>query len=325
MPRRRADSSTQTSIRPTDEGRMTVGSSSMPRNVAMATAAAHPRDQGKPQQVEGPRRAGLPPGPRRRIDDHLHYHLPPHLHLPPIDQRLESVQVAAEAERAIDLAIAVAEERLLGDRVGLQRARQFAAAVEAEVEAVQGADAAAVDHLGAAAMEIVLRAFQQLAGNAGFVAAGPHHDHAGRAQVGRDRVFGVVGPEGGVGETEHLPVGLGHEQARGIEVGLAEHELFESFHADRGAEPGLPAAALPEGGQLGRVGIVERSDMDARGAHDYSSIFVPSTSKNLRIHSGWPGQAAAVTRLPSTAALEYVSLTSRHTAPLRTRSGLMAG
>jgi hypothetical protein len=60
-------------------------------------------------------------------------------------------------------------------------------------------------------------------------------------------------------------------------------------------------------------------------AGHYGSIFVPNTSKNFRIHSGCPGQAAAVTRLPSTTALENVSLTSRHTAPDRTKSGLMAG
>ncbi len=57
----------------------------------------------------------------------------------------------------------------------------------------------------------------------------------------------------------------------------------------------------------------------------YGSIFVPRTSRKLRIHSGCPGQAAAVTRLPSTTALENVSLTSRHTAPEPTKSGLMAG
>jgi hypothetical protein len=57
----------------------------------------------------------------------------------------------------------------------------------------------------------------------------------------------------------------------------------------------------------------------------YDSILVPSTSRNFRIHSGCPGQAAAVTRLPSTTALENVSFTSHHTAPERTRSGLTAG
>jgi hypothetical protein len=32
----------------------------------------------------------------------------------------------------------------------------------------------------------------------------------------------------------------------------------------------------------------------------YGSIFVPNTFKNFASHSGWAGQAGAVTRLPST-------------------------
>jgi hypothetical protein len=35
----------------------------------------------------------------------------------------------------------------------------------------------------------------------------------------------------------------------------------------------------------------------------YGSILVPSNSKNFRIHSGCPGQAAAVTSWPSATAL----------------------
>jgi len=62
------------------------------------------------------------------------------------------------------------------------------------------------------------------------------------------------------------------------------------------------------------------------GTHPaYGSIRLPSTSRNLRIHSGWAGQAGAVTRLPSTTALEKVAFTSAQRAPARTRSGLTAG
>ena len=90
-----------------------------------------------------------------------------------------------------------------------------------------------------------------------------------------------------------------------------------SLTADDGP-PRLAEHGLPE---TSRSPIPDRPGSD----RPYASILVPSTSRNFRIHSGWPGQAAAVTRLPSTTALENVSLTSHHVAPARTRSGLTAG
>lgn len=57
----------------------------------------------------------------------------------------------------------------------------------------------------------------------------------------------------------------------------------------------------------------------------YGLISVPSTFKNLAIHSGWAGQAGAVTRLPSTWALEKVSLLGTQVPPATAMSGLQAG
>ncbi len=61
------------------------------------------------------------------------------------------------------------------------------------------------------------------------------------------------------------------------------------------------------------------------GAANYGSIFVPSSTRNLRIHSGWAGQADAVTSEPSTSALVYVAFGSIQRAPARMRSGRSAG
>src|SRR5574342_75770 len=78
-------------------------------------------------------------------------------------------------------------------------------------------------------------------------------------------------------------------------------------------------------------GLIKRSTFSnqyqaSRTQHPaYSVTFVPSTSKNFLIHSGWAGQAAAVTKLPSTYALVKVLLTSPHLAPARKTSGLTAG
>ena len=47
------------------------------------------------------------------------------------------------------------------------------------------------------------------------------------------------------------------------------------------------------------------------------SMVLPSRARNFRIHSGWAGQAGAVTKWPSTTALESVALTSAHWAPAR--------
>jgi len=56
-----------------------------------------------------------------------------------------------------------------------------------------------------------------------------------------------------------------------------------------------------------------------------ASIREPNTSRNLRIHSGCAGQAGAVTRLPSTLALEKVSLLAIQVAPAFSTSGFTAG
>lgn len=58
-------------------------------------------------------------------------------------------------------------------------------------------------------------------------------------------------------------------------------------------------------------------------SYSYTFIFVPSTSRNFASHSGWAGQAGAVTKLPSTCA--SLTATSTNFAPAFTTSGPTAG
>ena len=51
----------------------------------------------------------------------------------------------------------------------------------------------------------------------------------------------------------------------------------------------------------------------------------PRRRRNWRIHSGWAGQAGAVTRWPSVRALEAVSFTAPKRAPAAVHSGPQAG
>src|SRR5947209_14626700 len=68
---------------------------------------------------------------------------------------------------------------------------------------------------------------------------------------------------------------------------------------------------------------------DAPSAHretaaaSSSTIFVPSTWRNLAIHAGWAGHAGAVTRMPSATASSMPI--SSYSAPASLTSGATAG
>ena len=124
--------------------------------------------------------------------------------------------------------------------------------------------------------------------------------------------FRVVDQRVGVGRP------FGHAVTPGVILRLGRVSPHDH---DQGAARGL----LEAGAALDLGNFAATDNAPTNGQNRYTSILVPSTSRNFRIHSGCPGQAAAVTRLPSTTALENVSLTSRQTAPDLTRSGLTAG
>ena len=58
------------------------------RGHGRSAAARHQRKAG---QIELAQNTRLPPGPRGRIDGHLDHHLPPNLHLLPVDRVASNV------------------------------------------------------------------------------------------------------------------------------------------------------------------------------------------------------------------------------------------
>ena len=149
-----------------------------------------------------------------RVGRHLDLHLPPHLHLLAIDLRLKAVELAAEEQGPLDFLIAAGRERLPDDRVGIEHAGQFAAAVEAEVERAKRPKTAADHDLGAAAAQIVFAAVEQSVGHFGLGAAGIGHHDADDAGVGRNPAFVGIGPEAGVGKPDGPAVVVGQDRAR---------------------------------------------------------------------------------------------------------------
>ncbi len=87
--------------------------------------------------------------------------------------------------------------------------------------------------------------------------------------------------------------------------------------------PTLAAMTRPSAG-LGRASRT-LSAAAARERYAYGSIFEPRACRNCRIQAGWPGQAAAVTSLPSAWAFENVSSASTYLPPARSISGRTAG
>ena len=162
--------------------------------------------------------------------------------------------------RAVDLAVAVGGVDLLGDAVGFEHAGQLAAAVEPEVESVQRADAAAVEHLAPRGGGDRPRS----------IPAGPSATFAS-SQSGRASTRQVVpnsvetassssvAPKAGVGEPDRPAVLPGQDQAGVVEVKLGEDVLFEQIGRDRaGPSPGWPARlrqmAVRTGGSVLRNG-----------------------------------------------------------------------
>ena len=104
---------------------------------------------------------------------------------------------------------------------------------------------------------------------------------------------------------------------------------------DESDDEQAPAGHTPEHARYGPyrrpVPFTVDLCLQARGNHSagamnsQGSTRLPKTRRNSRIHSGCPGQAAAVTRLPSAYALEKVSFTSPHLPPARSTSGFTAG
>ena len=63
------------------------------------------------------------------------------------DRRSKTSQLELQNHHAIDLLIAPARGRLMKNRIRCEDARQFAAAIEAEIKSVERANAARIDYL----------------------------------------------------------------------------------------------------------------------------------------------------------------------------------
>ena len=119
--------------------------------------------------------------------------------------------------------------------------------------------AAAVEHLGAAAAEILFAAIEQSGRHFGLGAIGPHQHHAGHARLGGNPALVGIRTEAGVREPDRLAVVPGQEQAAVVEIELGEDQLLQQVGRDRLQQPRLAGAAPPQGGQHRRIGIAKRA------------------------------------------------------------------
>ncbi len=219
--------------------------------------AAAARPELNPRHVEITRRAGFPPGSRRRIDDDLDHHAAAELDQLPVHRWPKIQQIAAQDDGALDFRVAVLGKRLPGDKIGVEYPRQLASAVEAQVERIQGTDPAAVEDLGPALAQVGFTSLEQPRGHFPLVVVRPNHDHARHAQLGREPALLFVGSEPGMGESHGLVVFQREDQALRIEVELGQQKLLDQIHRDRSCQTRLADPAAPQGDQQRRVRVAK--------------------------------------------------------------------
>ena len=170
-------------------------------------------------------------------------------------------------KRAVDLLVAMGGIELLGHDVAFQHARQLAAAVQSEVEGVQGADAAAKEDLGVLAAQVVLAPFQQAGGHFILrrIAMGQHEIRG--ADLHRHAVLVFIGAEAGMREAHRTVVLAGHDQPLVVEVKLGKEILFQQVGRDRLEQVRQVLPAPPNGREPGGIRVAKRTI----GQHRFNS------------------------------------------------------